>query len=202
MNIDRWLNLMCQLGLNDNRAVYAALFDAYTEKHRHYHTDKHISACLHHLDESRHLAHQPAEVELAFWFHDAVYKRRSSTNELDSANWCCDFLSVNQVDKSIGERVHQLIMATCHSALPETNDEQLVVDIDLAILGAPDDIYWQFETNVRKEFQWVPAFVFRAKRKTILQEFLHRSRIYHHDYFYKKLEQQARTNLTSAIAHL
>lgn len=202
MDENRWLALMAQLGLQDNRDQWRALHNAYAEKHRHYHNGEHIAACLQHLDAIRHLAENPAEIELALWFHDAIYKPRSSTNELDSANWCSEFLQSNNVEPSVIERIHQLIMITCHNAVPATNDEQLLVDIDLAILGAPEDVYWQFETNVRKEYQWVPGFIFRAKRKEILQGFLDRYRIYHHNYFYDLLERRARENLAAAISRL
>lgn len=202
MDENRWLALMKQLGLQDNRNQWRALQSAYAEKHRHYHTAEHIVACLQHLDMVGHLAEHRAEVELALWFHDAIYKPRSSANELDSANWCSEFLQSNKVDSSVIERIHQLIMITCHNAVPATNDEQLLVDIDLAILGAPEDVYWQFEDNVRKEYQWVPGFIFRAKRKEILQGFLKRERIYHHDYSFESLEAQARVNLQAAVGRL
>lgn len=202
MDENRWFALMAQLGLRENRDQWRALQSAYAEKHRHYHTAEHISACLQHLNIVGHFAEHRTEVELALWFHDAIYKPRSSTNELDSANWCSEFLQSNNVEPSVIERIHQLIMITCHNAVPATNDEQLLVDIDLAILGAPEDVYWQFETNVRKEYQWVPGFIFRAKRKEILQGFLDRYRIYHHNYFYDLLERRARENLAAAISRL
>jgi predicted metal-dependent HD superfamily phosphohydrolase len=196
----RWIELMRQFGLSDNQSTYAELIRAYTEKHRHYHSDAHINACLQHFDDVQHLAENSAEVELALWFHDAIYKPMSSTNELDSANWCAKFLAANNIADDVIRRVHKLIMATCHSAELVGNDERLVVDIDLAILGAPEDIYQTFETNVRNEYQWVPSFIFKSKRKEILQGFLKREKIYHHAYFYELLEHRARENLAAAIA--
>ncbi len=126
----------------------------------------------------------------------------SSTNELDSANWCAKFLAENNIAAEVIQRVHKLIMATCHSAELVGNDERLVVDIDLAILGAPEGVYQTFEANVRNEYQWVPSFIFKSKRKEILKGFLNRHRIYHHAYFYDLLEHRARENLASAISRL
>lgn len=91
MDLFRWTGLMRQFGLMDNQTTFTALISAYTESHRHYHSDAHINACLQHFDAVQHLAEYPAEVELAFWFHDAIYKPLSSTNELDSADWCAKF---------------------------------------------------------------------------------------------------------------
>lgn len=202
MDLLRWTRLMRQFGLMDNQTTYAELIRAYTEKHRHYHSDTHINACLQHFDAVQCFAEYPAEVELALWFHDAIYKPMSSTNELDSANWCAKFLADNSIADEIIQRVHKLIMATCHSAELVGNDERLVVDIDLAILGAPENVYQVFEASVRNEYQWVPSFIFKNKRKEILQTFLDRHRIYHHAYFYDLLEHRARENLATAISQL
>lgn len=202
MDVIRWRNLMVAFGIADNQDTFLRLMASYSESHRHYHTAVHIDVCLKHLDQVRQLANHSAEIEIALWFHDAIYKPRSTTNELDSANWCRNFLAANYVDQGVIERIHKLIMATCHNAAPVSADEQLLLDIDLAILGAPEKIYWQFEANVRKEYKWVPGFIFRAKRKEILAGFLQRERIYNSDYFFKALEQQARINLQAAIARL
>jgi len=202
MCYQRWQKLMQQLGIPANTDTFQQLAAAYNEPHRYYHATEHISACLQYLDHYWQLAKYPAEIAVALWFHDAIYKPRSTTNELDSATWCCDFLAANQVDSLVIARVRKLIMATCHNAAPLSHDEQLLVDIDLAILGAPEDIYWQFEENVRKEYKWVPGFIFRSKRKEILKGFLQRERLYNSDYFFQKLEQQARINLQAAISRL
>jgi predicted metal-dependent HD superfamily phosphohydrolase len=202
MDVLRWTGLMHQFGLMDNETTYAELVRAYAENHRHYHSDAHIDACLQHFDAVQSLAEYPAEVELALWFHDAIYKPMSSTNELDSADWCARFLAVNNIAAEVIQRVHRLIMATCHSAELVGNDERLVVDIDLAILGAPEGVYQNFEANVRNEYQWVPSVIFKSKRKEILQGFLNRHKIYHHAYFYDLLEYRARENLASAISRL
>lgn len=202
MDYRRWQRLMLVFGISDNVDTFQHLIASYGEAQRHYHNHVHIAACLKLFDGCNHLAVFPAEIEIALWFHDAIYKPRSTMNELDSASWCCEFLMANNVDQTVVARVHQLIMATCLNAAPVSNDEQLLVDIDLAILGAPENVYWQVEDNVRKEYKWVPGFVFRAKRKEILEGFLQRERIYNTDYLFKKLEPQARINLQAAIARL
>ena len=89
MDYKKWLLLMQNLGLTENQNTYNLLLQAYSEKHRHYHNKCHIDAVLKHLENSISLAGNPYEVELALWFHDAVYKPFSSSNELDSANWAC-----------------------------------------------------------------------------------------------------------------
>ena len=65
MNKDRWEALMRALEFNASFDCYDALYAAYSEKHRSYHTVKHIEAMLAHFDAVKDLAERPAELELA-----------------------------------------------------------------------------------------------------------------------------------------
>jgi Uncharacterized protein conserved in bacteria len=134
MNRDRWLTLMCGMDLPKSLTCFDELCTAYAEKHRHYHTADHINAMLRHFDDTVDLAENPHEVELAVWFHDAIYKPLSSSNELNSARWAKSFLLVHDYDPAGANRVYRLIMATCHQGDVMFNDEQLIVDIDLSII--------------------------------------------------------------------
>ena len=74
MTLDRWTQLMSTLGLPENQDTYTELLETHAEKQHHYHNAAHVEACLTHLDKVKYLLEDPAEVELAFWFHDAIYK--------------------------------------------------------------------------------------------------------------------------------
>jgi predicted metal-dependent HD superfamily phosphohydrolase len=198
----RWAALMQRLGLAQNVDTFERLQAAYAEKHRHYHTSEHINHCLVELDRSRALAQEPGEVELALWFHDAIYVTRSNKNEAKSAEWAMEFLANNGVDAKRVERVRDLIMATTHDADPRDPDAMLLVDIDLSILGADPQTHVRFEKNVRKEYSWVPAILFRRTRAGILQSFLDRPSVYATPGFRDRLEGAARVNLSSAIRKL
>lgn len=195
----RWMQLMSRLGLDDNIDTYDKLISNYKQKHRHYHDVNHIKAVLEHLDNAKYLASDCRAVEFALWFHDAIYNVFSSKNELDSANWASSFLLANGINNEFSNKVHALVMATCHNTMPIDQDEKLIVDIDLSILGSSPKTYNMFEEWVRKEYKIIPKFIYNAKRKAILTSFLERDRIYFHDYFYEKLERGARINLTHAI---
>jgi predicted metal-dependent HD superfamily phosphohydrolase len=199
---ERWQRLMQALGMQTASETYRALLDAYAEAHRHYHTARHIDACLRHLDVSKALAASWADIELALWFHDAVYDPYQSGNEERSADWACEFLQGQAADAARTERVRSLILATKHDALAPDPDAQLLVDIDLAILGASEADYDLFEINVREEYQWVPAPLFREKRAEILQSFLDRPQVYNTEFFRERYEIQARSNLRRAISAL
>ena len=193
---------MSAMGMTSSVDCFKALHAVYSKRNRHYHSTLHIDAMLQHFDATSGLAVYPHEVELAIWFHDAVYRPFSSSNEKDSADWAKEFLVQNKFDDKGLEWVYQLIMATQHQGAVIENDEKLIVDIDLTILGAPSHVYDQFEQNVRKEYWLVPSLIYCKKRKQLLQGFLDQGSIYYLDYFKNKYEQNARDNIARAISVL
>ena len=190
---------MLQWRIPPNDDVYSSLASAYAEPHRRYHTAHHIEDCLAQLDAAADIADAPEEVELALWFHDAVYKPVSSRNELRSAEWAQRFLRSASVDDERSRRVYSHILATRHGAESLNGDAALVVDIDLSILGREPEAYDVFERAIREEYKWVPWPVYRSKRAAILSSFLGRTKIYSTEHFRSRFESRARENLQRAI---
>ncbi|MFG1489068.1 N-methyl-D-aspartate receptor NMDAR2C subunit, partial [Oceanospirillum sp. HFRX-1_2] len=91
-NFSRWKLLMQQWGLAEHGPLFEMLQDAYRKEGRYYHTEFHVDACLEQLDRFRAELQNPDEVELALWFHDAVYDPFRQDNELKSAQWAQVFL--------------------------------------------------------------------------------------------------------------
>ena len=141
------------------------------------------------------MAPHPAEVEMALWFHDSVYDTKRSDNEARSAAWAKKALSAAGASTESLRLVEDLILVTKHDALPQTPDEQVLVDIDLSILGAAEQRFAEFERQVREEYSFVPGLLFRMKRKAILRTFLEREHIYSTPHFRELLENSARQNL-------
>ena len=179
--------------------VYEQLLAHYSEPHRHYHTLQHLGECLAMFEPVRGLAEHPGEVELGLWFHDAIYDTQRPDNEERSADWARTALHSAGVARDSADRVHALVMATRHTANPTRPDEQLLVDIDLSILGAEQPRFGEYEEQIRKEYAFVPRWLFRRKRRAILQGFLDRPSIYSTTHFREVLEQRARANLKQAI---
>lgn len=200
--LERWNTLCLRLGIAADGETYGALLGAHAEKHRAYHTLEHIAACLRHLDDVQHRLKKPEEVEMSLWFHDAIYEPFSATNEEDSAEWAADWLQERGAAKPVIARIADHILDTKSHDTPESVDSQYMLDIDLSILGTPPDIYDEFELNIRREYKRVPGFIFRKKRKAILQGFLNREYIYATEYFREKLEKTARINLVRAVSQL
>lgn len=183
-------------------ALRDRLIAAWSEPQRRYHTGRHLSDCLALFESTMHLVEHPAEIEIALWFHDAVYDLKAKNNEARSAGWADQALSEAAVASDTRVRVHDLIMATCHAAQPNSADAQLLVDIDLSILGADPERFDEYEVQVRQEYAWVPRPLFRRKRREILMGFLARPTIYGTPWFQERFEAAARANLQRSVARL
>lgn len=191
-----WTGIGARTG---GQGTYEQLLARYSESHRHYHTLQHLGECLAMFDSVRGLSEHPDEIELALWFHDAIYDTHRSDNEERSADWARATLREAGVSTDSADSVHALIMATRHTANPILPDEQLLVDIDLSILGAEQARFDEYEEQIRKEYAFVPRWLFRRKRRAILQGFLDRPSIYSTTHFKQALERRASENLKRAI---
>ena len=170
---------------------------AWSAPERAYHTSDHLRTCLDHLDHDRALVHDPVALGLALWFHDAVYDPRAPDNEARSAEWARLALAV--IDPRLGQRVAELVLATGHDGVAADDDARLLVDIDLAILGAEDAAFWRYEVAVRQEYAWVGDAEFRVGRGRILRAFLARPAIYATEVYRARYEARARANLLRAL---
>lgn len=199
----RWSILWRRLNLPEPEVeLLWHLCDRYSEPYRAYHTLQHLSECFEWLDLACGLAENPAAVELALWFHDAIYDSRRADSEARSADLAAQVIETVGGGDSLQQSVHAMILATTHQVAPSTPDRCLVVDIDLAILGSGGDRFTQYETQIRQEYAWVPEKVFRQKRGSILQSLLNRPSIFTTEFFRKRLERQAQHNLHQSLTIL
>lgn len=196
---DRWLDTWRALGAPADDALLASLLQSYAEPHRHYHTVRHLEECFEAYAPARSTAERPGEVELALWFHDAIYDTHRHDNAQRSADRARASVQAAGLGPEVAERIHALVMATRHDAVPSTPDAQLLVDVDLSILGAEPLRFEEYERQVREEYAWVPDALFRQERRRILEAFLRRPRIYQTQYFYSARENSARSNLERSI---
>ena len=202
-NLNRWCATWTGLGVSaPDEGLFGEVIASYREPHRHYHTTQHLDECFAWLDGARPLADRLHEVELALWFHDAVYQLRMQDNEERSASWLQSAATKAGLSGIVVERMRALILATKHNSPPPTQDAALLVDVDLAILGAPIERFDEYEQQVREEYAWVPEFLFRRKRREILESFLGRPCVYSTDHFRAALESKARGNLARSIRQL
>lgn len=193
---------LAALGVRPSRDIFAELADAYAAPDRHYHTARHVDACLSEFQHYRSLAEHPAEIEIALWFHDAIYDTRRIDNERLSAEWASEFLASEHADPASVSRVHALIMATRPAAVAADPDQQLLVDIDLGILGQPRNVFEDYDAAIRREYHWVPWPQYAEARVAVLSGFLDRPYIYATPPLRDRFETAARQNVAHAIAKL
>lgn len=183
------------------------LVERHAEPHRCYHTAEHVMWVLHHVDVLV-AAEQPAgqmididAVRAAALFHDIVYDPRSTTNEADSAEIAVEAL------RAIGWSTHRLalvralVLATAgHQAA--TFAAGVLLDADLAVLGAAPSAYREYVAGVRFEYGFVGDAEWRTGRALVLRSFLDRPRIFATTTMADQREQQARSNLTGELQEL
>ena len=195
-----WQQTWQKLGvITDKTDLLQQILSQYNHPDRKYHTQQHLTECLEHFNKIQHLTTHPEEIALALFFHDAIYQIGKHVNEQKSAAWAKNSLTQEMIVPEIVLRIEKLILATVHQAIPQHSDEQFMVDIDLAILGANRQRFSEYEQQVRQEYHFVPDWLFRHERKKILRQFLKRPQIYATDYFYNLLEKQARSNLEHTL---
>ena len=190
------------MGMLAPEGLFRELITRYAEPHRAYHTLQHLRECFLVLQQAACVAEHLAEVELAIWFHDAIYDTRSHENEERSAQWARASLVATGVRSESVERIQALILATKHQATPAGADACLVVDVDLSILGAEVDRFREYERQIREEYAWVSEPAFREGRARVLAGFLERSSIYNTAWFANRLEARARANSLRSLREL
>ena len=136
---------------------------------------------------------------MALWFHDAVYDPRAPDNEERSATWAWTAVTDGGVDAASAERIRALILSTRHARLPAGPDEALLVDIDLAILGAGEARFAEYERQIRDEYAFVPEATFVTKRRSVLASFRDRDATYATARYRDAYEARARRNLARAL---
>jgi predicted metal-dependent HD superfamily phosphohydrolase len=119
-----------------------------------------------------------------------------------SAKYATSFLASIDFPGNKIEKVDRLIQLTQHPSEPVSNDEKLLIDIDLSILGATKEKYDRYESQIKKEYAYVPNFMYAIGRRKLLNSFLNTKSIYQTDYFQKKFEISATQNILRAIQQL
>lgn len=197
-----WAELLASLGFSAEQVSgeFARIETSYSQADRYYHNLDHVKDVLAVAQLAGHSSNRPA-ILLAAWFHDIIYDSQRSDNESRSAEHAVEFLRQGPVPEMLVDAVHAMILATRdHQATGE--DCQILLDADLAILGAPAAAYARYAQAIRQEYAWVPEDRYRQGRKAVLETFLQRAWIFGTAQMRVERESQARINLQEEIASL
>ncbi len=175
----------------------------YSEHTRHYHNVDHINSMLKLCDLYQRQLKNIDNVKIAVFYHDCIYNSKSNTNETDSAKRAVEELTQINFPAAEIEKIKLYILSTQnHKPLLDDSDLKYFLDFDLYILGQTENQYFDYTKRIRREYQWVPSFIYNTKRKAVLKSFLERNELYYTTEFVEKYTQQAKINLEEEIKSL
>jgi predicted metal-dependent HD superfamily phosphohydrolase len=200
----QWHQLTAPLLSDEARrqAVFRQLITAYSASGRHYHTLQHVQVLLDAVAHEASTLHDVTVVQLAVWFHDAVYNALRDDNEARSAELALKFLAETTFPESRQQRVATFIERTKDHTQTQPDDDtglQVFLDADLGILGAPEEKYWQYARQVRQKYRLVPDFLYQRGRRKVLEKLLTTPVLYRTPSYRARLDAAARRNLQAEL---
>ena len=190
-----WRRCLVDGARDDSAEIHQTLLDAYREPQRHYHTLAHIEQCMGMFEDCKTMASNADALELAVWFHDAIFELGQEDNERRSADLYLE-LSRDAHDDELRRLVERLVMATLHDGnFLEDHDAAYMVDIDLSSFGMSWETFLEDSQNLRRESAHLSDAEYFRRKKNFQACLLAKERFYQSDYFAERLEKQARDNL-------
>jgi predicted metal-dependent HD superfamily phosphohydrolase len=176
------------------------LLARWSESHRKHHTVTHLHEMLDavaELDDAG-IEFEREAVELAAWFHDAVYEIGADDNEERSAELARELLA----SSPIRDEVARLVLVTkTHKVADDDVNGAVLSDADLWVLGSDARRYRAYAEAVREEYAKIPDDVFKPARAQVLTSLL-AGPIFHTDSGRARWEERARRNVADEIREL
>ena len=189
------------------QALWQAVAIRYNEPQRAYHTLRHIEQLFAQFERVKQHLNAPHIIALALYYHDVIYEPTRSDNELKSAEYAIESLSPYLTTEQC-QRIYVLIMMTATHQLDELmdankrSDAAYLLDMDLSVLGTAWSEYAQYASAVRQEYAHVPVTDYRTGRTAVLKGLLAHSKLYLTEYYFERLEKQARDNIKRELTSL
>lgn len=194
--LDRWRADLDAAGLARDDRLGAKLIARHDQRWRRYHGLSHLRFLFDEIDRlSEEITDRPRLI-FAAWFHDAIYIPWRKDNEARSADWAQVALARLGAGEALVSNLSRLIRLTAdHAQGGADHDDDLFLDMDCAILGAPPDLYARYAKGVRAEYWWVPPWRYRKARKAFLESQLGRAPLFLTQTYQARHETQARANM-------
>ncbi|WP_298313905.1 hypothetical protein [uncultured Aquimarina sp.] len=171
----------------------------HSKKNRYYHNLSHLENLYQNLLLIKEEILDWDIILFAIFYHDFVYNVLKQDNEEKSAQKAIDILRSLSIDPERIQLCKEIILATKGHQISKDKDVNYFTDTDLSILGSSWEDYKTYYRNVRREYKYYPDFMYNKGRIKVLKHFLDMSRIFKTDYFYHRLENQAKNNLRQEI---
>jgi predicted metal-dependent HD superfamily phosphohydrolase len=176
------------------------LLARWSESHRKHHTVTHLHEML---DAIGLLADSGVKfdrevVELAAWFHNAIYEIGRDDNEDRSAELARELLA----SSPIRDEVARLVLVTkTHKVADDDVNGGVLCDADLSVLGSETFRYRAYAAAVREEYADVPEGIYKPARARVLSSLLD-GQLFHTAVGRERWDQLARRNVAEEIAAL
>ena len=194
--LHRWESVM-----PGHDALFLDLLDRWGEEHRRYHGRTHLLAVLEALDLLCAPATPPRTVQLAAWFHDAVYRGAAGQDEEDSARLAEERLAHAGLPAAEIEEVARLVRLTSdHRPEPGDDDGALLCDADLSVLGGEPEPYARYVAAVREDYAHIGDADFAAGRAAVVRRLLDLDPLFHSERARELWLDAARRNLRGELA--
>lgn len=179
------------------------LIARYGDPARRYHNLGHLADVLAAVDVLSPEAVNLPAVELAAWFHDAVYDVRRDDNEEQSARLAEGQLPAAGLDETSVRQVARLVRLTAgHDPAAEDPDAAVLCDADLAVLAGEESRYAAYVGEIREEYAHVDDDAFRIGRMSVLRQLLALPQLFNTAEGRRRWQTSARANLRRELAAL
>ena len=176
----------------------------YNNPPRAYHNYTHVKECLTKLEEVSDLVTLLDRdiIAKALIYHDCIYDPQSKDNEKLSAERALLDLTAVGFSESYAYKVYDLILLTTHEKPCDYIAGQLIMDIDMSILGSPEEQFFDYEKKIRQEYSCYKTDDYIKGRSDFIRALQNKDQIFQTDYFRNKYEEVARANLDKLIFRL
>lgn len=179
------------------------LLGLWSQEHRYYHDRVHLLSVLEAVDRlgGKLSAEELMLIQLAAWFHDAVYQG-TAEDEFKSA-----VLARERLDSVLSARavstVSDLILLTAgHNPKESDRLGRILCDADLEVLARPEPAYQRYAHAIYQEYAHLPRHVLAEGRSRILTALLEKATIYATAAGRDLWESAARSNVSRELEHL
>ena len=195
-----WTNVTEEYSSNtDCEALWQEINSSYSSANRHYHDHQHLQHMITLAEEFREHIDDFQCLLFSIFYHDIVYDAKKSDNEERSADIAMKRLSEMGLPTTTIQKCSQQILATKDHEEGSDNDTNLLLDIDVSILGSNQQQYEQYASDIRKEYNMYPNVLYKRGRKKVLRHFLDMEYLFKTEAFRNRFEKQARKNIQAEL---
>ncbi|HLK95958.1 MAG TPA: hypothetical protein VK365_09510 [Nocardioidaceae bacterium] len=177
----------------------ADLLGRYREPHRRHHGERHLVEVLEAIGVLAEPGTDTEAVELAAWFHDAVYAGRPDDEQRSAELARARLGAAGAGDPLVDEVVRLVLLTRTHDPAPGDVSGALLCDADLSVLGAAPARYAEYVADVRAEYSHVDEENWRGGRAIVLRGLLDLDPLFRTTAARDRWERAARANLRAEL---